>query len=786
MRGNLRTALGITLALPLLGAVAVSTHAVVLPTEWSLSAPPAQVAPTGTLPQSARLTRDGKHLIVVEGGDAGAGLSVLDPATLAEQAHVKLDGAFGDIALDGSAEGYWVAGAGSDKLVHVAGDAATPDRTIALPAGFWASAVALSPDGKTLAASGDLVDEVALIDASAGTLLGAVKTGRHPSGLAFTRDGKKLYVANWGERSVTAIDVATRAVRATIEVGLHPEKLLLSPNGKLVYVSETDDDAIGSIVVASDGEARRATSNMIPSSRSGLSLEPIGKSPTSMALSRDGTRLYVACSAENAVEVYRISGNQFFPTLLGAIPTGWYPTAVSVDESGTGLYVADGMGEGSRANPEFDPFAHPPVWKGYDAASLIGSVRRIPIPSEEAIVHGRETVLGLGGPFLSAATHVPGVLDDGPGGAQPGRGVVRWHGPIEHVIYVIKENRTYDQVLGDLPGGDGDPSLAYFGAKITPNEHALAQRFGIFDRTFADSVVSADGHNWSMAAFADDYLEKMWPANYGGRRKLYDFEDGADASVPHNGFIWDLADAAHLSLRDYGEFVTNPFRKGEDSTTQMPGLKGHIDPHYPGFDTTFRDEDREAEWAREFAGYVQRDDLPALELVRMPNDHTAGTRPGSRKPQAMVAENDLAVGRLVEVVSHSKYWKSTAIFIIEDDAQNGPDHVDDQRTTFYVISPYAKGGLQHAHYSTAGVLRTIELILGLPPMSPYDASARPLYAAFADTPNLAPYDALPAQIDLDARNTSLSYRAADSARMDFSHADAAPAGVLNDILAHAR
>ena len=772
MRRSLRSALGVALALPLLGAVAASSHVVVLPTEWSLSPPPAQVAPTGTLPQSARLTRDGKHLIVVEGGDAGAGLTVLDPQTLAEQAHAKLDGAFGDIALDGSPDGYWVAGAGTDTLMHFAGDATTPDRTLALPAGFWATAVALSPDGKVLAASGDLVDRVALISAADGTLLGSVKTGRHPNGLAFTRDGAKLYVANWGERSVSVIDVASRAVRKTIEVGLHPEKLLLSPNGRLVYVSETDDDTIGTIVVGSDGEARPATSKMVPTSRRGLGLEPMGKSPTAMALSRDGTRLFVACSAENAVEVYGISGNQYFPSFLGAIPAGWYPTAVTLDASGTGLYVANGMGESSRANPQFDPFAHPPVYKGYDAASLIGSIRRIPIPSADAIARGRETVLGLGGPYLSAA--------------QPGGRIAGWSVPVKHVIYVIKENRTYDQVLGDLPGGDGDPALAYFGAKITPNEHALAQRFGIFDRTFADSVVSADGHNWSMGAFANDYLEKMWPANYGGRRKLYDFEDGADASVPHNGFIWDLADAAHLSLRDYGEFVTNAFRKGEDSTTQMPGLKGRIDPHYPGFDTNFRDEDREAEWAREFAGYVQRDDLPAIELVRLPNDHTAGTRVGSRKPQSMVAENDLAVGRLVDTVSHSKYWKSTAIFIIEDDAQNGPDHVDDQRTTFYLISPYAAGGLQHAHYSTAGVLRTIELILGLPPMSAYDASAQPLYAAFTDKPNFAAYDALPEQVDLEARNSSLSYRAADSAKMDFSRADAVPPGELNDILAHAR
>ena len=541
MRRKLRAALGVALALPLLGAVALSTRAVVLPTEWSLVAPPEQVATVGTLPESARLTRDGKHLVVIEGGDAGAGITLLDPASLATQAHAKLDGAFGDVALDATPDGFWVAGAGTDALLHFSGGAVAPDRRIALPAGFWAGAVALSPDGKTLAASGDLADRVALVDAAAGTVLGTVKTGHHPSGLAFTPDGAKLYVANWGESSVTVIDVAKRAAGATLAVGLHPEKLLLSPNGKVLYVSETDDDAVSSIVIDTNGQPRPATS--------GPRIDLFGKSPTAMALSPDGKRLLVACSAQNAVEVYGIAGNQYFPTYEGAIPTGWYPTAVTPDASGAGLYVANGMGESSRANPQFDPYARPPVWKGYDAASLAGSVRRIAMPSDAELARGSATVLALGGPFLAAAAQSTRVRDDGPEGEQPGRTIVSPRGPIKHVVYVIKENRTYDQVLGDLPGGDGDPALAYFGAKITPNEHALALRFGIFDRTFADSVVSADGHNWSTAAFANDYVEKMWPANYGGRRKLYDFEDGADAAVPHGGYLWDDADRAGLSLR---------------------------------------------------------------------------------------------------------------------------------------------------------------------------------------------------------------------------------------------
>jgi YVTN family beta-propeller protein len=778
MRGR-GTALGLAaaFALPLLGAAAATT--VVLPTEWSIGPAQAQVTDVPPLPESARLTADGKHLVVLIGGNAGSSLSFLDPGDLHRQAATGLSGAFGDVAPDPKGDGFWAAGGGSDTLYHVLAELNANGARIALPRGFWASAVVVSPDATLLATSGDQADEVAFVDPLEGKVTGIVKTGSHPNGLAFSLDSKTLYVANWGAKSVSVVDVAARSVRATIPVGDHPEALLLSPDGKRLYVSETDDDTIGVIDTARNERIGGANVGLY-----GGTL--FGASPTAMALSHDGARLFVACSAANAIAVLNV-GPDGMPHAFGALPVGWYPTAVTLDATGNGLYVANGMGETTRANPDFDPYAKPlPRWLGYDARSLIGSVRRVPIPSDDRIVAGIAAVRALAGPFMTEAIDQPDVRMRGPKSDEPGRSVVRYGGPIKHVIYIIKENRTYDQVLGDVPGADGDPNLAYFGGKVTPNQHALAARFGIFDATFADAVVSADGHNWSMGAFANDYLEKTWPPNYGGRRIGYDFEDGADASVPHSGFLWNAAARGGVSFRDYGEFVTNPARKGDDVTTHMPDLIGHIDPRYIGFDTAYSDRDREAEWAREFDGYVKNGDLPALEIVRLPNDHTAGTTPGSRSPIAMVAENDLALGRLVDAVSHSKYWNDTAIFAIEDDAQNGPDHVNDHRTTFYLASPWAKGGLQHARYSTAGIVRTIELILGLPPMSSYDASARPLYAAFTDKPDARPFEALPAQTDLEAFNGPNAYRARDSAKMDFTHADAAPQAELNDILAHAR
>jgi hypothetical protein len=406
---------------------------------------------------------------------------------------------------------------------------------------------------------------------------------------------------------------------------------------------------------------------------------------------------------------------------------------------------------------------------GYDAVSSVGSVRRVPIPGDDALARGLAAV---------RANLPPAVA------APPGT-VVRSGGPLRHVIYVVKENRTYDQVLGDLPGANGDPALALFGADVTPNEHALAQRFGILDNTFANAKVSADGHNWSMAAFANDYLERMWPPNYGGRRSLYDFEDGADASVPHAGFLWNDALAHGITVRNYGEFTTETEGTHTPVTSHMPGLDRVTDAQFVGFDLGVSDLAREAEWAHEFEAYAANGTLPQLEIVRLPNDHTSGTRPGALVPSAFVAQNDAALGKMIDELSHSRYWNDTVVFVVEDDAQNGPDHVDDERMPAFVISAYSAGGVVHEHYSTAGIVRTIELILGLPPMTVYDASARPLYAAFALAPDTAPYEALPARVPLDETNKRTAYRAADSARADFSREDAVPSGELNDILWHA-
>jgi YVTN family beta-propeller protein len=730
-----------------------------LPNDWTIAPPPGPVATTGTMPQGITLSRDGSRAFVVDAGYAPPDLRVLDTRSLVTIGTVPLNDAFGVPLRDAAGDGVWVAGASTNTIVHVDTGALRVDRTVAFGNDFYPTSIARSPDGSTLAVTGDLANRIAFVDERSGHVTSVWGTSAHPKATAFAADGSLAFVASWEGRTLDVIDPGKGAI-GSIAVGLHPAAI--AAGAKRLYVADADDDDITVVDIAAKHAVARVA----------LGLNPlVGASPNALTL--DGDRLYVTCGAANLIAVMRVDASGGL-TAAGTIPAGWYPTAVAVDRRAGSLYVTDGKGEGGHANPGYQPLARVHAGDGrpgYIAGNLVGSVRRLPIPGDADLAASAGERARLGAPNRAAAA--------------PDDPVVRPNGPLKHIIYVIKENRSYDQVLGDVAGADGDPSLVMFGANITPNEHALVARFGDFDRFFDNAHVSADGHNWSMAAFANDYLEKMWPAEYAGRRKLYDFEDGAHASVPHAGYLWDLAARSGVSFRNYGEFASAGATRDSDVTVDMPSLRDRTDLHFPTFDMSVPDVDRLREWQREYDAFERSGTLPQLIVLRLPRDHTAGTRPGSVTPQGMVADNDLAVGRLAQIVSHGPDWNDTAIFVLEDDAQNGADHVDEQRSTFYLISPYAAGGVQHLTYTTASVIRTIELILGMPPLTPYDAGARPLDAAFTARADLRPFDALPAQTDTEILNAKAAYRAADSARLDFAHEDAAPDGELNDILWHA-
>ena len=738
-------------ALTCCSAVVLAQHnSIVLPSGWRIEPPSGPVAIVGTMPQGIALSPDRSRLAVVESGVNPPALRVLDSSSLRDIRTVALPGAFGKPVWRDTTH-VLVAGANGDALYDVDTDDGA-FTTASLQKNAWPDAVALAPNGAA-AVSND--GNGTVIVGSGPTLAAAtaISVGSHPGDLIFSRDGNTLYAAMRGGRDVVVIQHG--AIRQHIAVGLHPSALALSPDGAKLYVAVADDDNLVTI----DTREQRVVARVSLRFRD-RRLSQTGTSPNAIAVDTDG-RVFVSCGAANAVAVVDPNGKV---TQGPQIPVGWYPSGVAVAVGAHILYVANGKGEGAPPNPQFNPFRRDS--RGYVASITVGSVRRIDVAA-----------------LSSSATGKAAVNDALAEWQAPIHTVIHPHGPIQHVIYIIKENRSYDQVLGDIRGANGDSRLVQFGEKFTPNQHALARRFGVLDNAYTNSQVSADGHNWTDAAFANDYLERFWPNNYGDRRDLYDFQTGGAPVMPRNGYIWDAALKAHVSFRDYGEDIQfDP--KTKTNRTTFSGLQGHFDPRFIGWNLNVPDSARFKAWHAEFTHFVAARNLPQLEIVYLPNDHTAGSKPGSPTPQAYVALNDYAVGEVIDTVSHSAYWRSTAVFIVEDDAQNGPDHVSDQRSTFYIASPYAVGGVHHAHYSTVSVVRTIELLLGLPALSVYDQTAQPLYDVFGVQPDARPFVAIQPRIDVRAINRRTAYGAATSARMNFNEPDAANARDLNDILAH--
>jgi hypothetical protein len=465
---------------------------------------------------------------------------------------------------------------------------------------------------------------------------------------------------------------------------------------------------------------------------------------------------------------------------LGFIPVGWYPTSVRVTPDGHRLLVANGKGITPKANGE-------PSAPGKDPSHYIGdlytgtlSVIDLPRGSQwETQMAAWTADVYRCSPLKAGA-----AVTVAPPAGNPIPARVGDAGPIKYVIYIIKENRTYDQVLGDMAKGNGDPKLCLFPERVTPNEHKLAREFVLLDNFYADAEVSANGHEWSMAAYCTDFVEKTWPLAYGHSRNgkfPYPAEGSFPIASPAAGYIWDRANEAGVSYRSYGEFVTDDQRADQPGRPKVRALVGHIDPHFRGFDLGYSDLKRADRFIAEFQRLEAAGQMPRLQIVRLPNDHTHGATVFFPKPASYVAENDLALGRLVEAVSHSKLWPQTALFVIEDDAQNGSDHVDAHRTTAFVMSPYVRhGATDSTLYSTTSMMRTMELILGLKPMSQFDAAATPMYDSFQSEPDARPYEAAPANIDLGEKNTRAAW--GSGLKMNFAKEDQADDYLLNEVV----
>jgi YVTN family beta-propeller protein len=592
------------------------------------------------------------------------------------------------------------------------------------------------------------------------------------------RNGALLYVSDWADRAVLAVRPEDLRTVAKIQVGEHPNQLALHPKDDRLFVACASSNCVSVIDTKRGHVTETIYTALFPRA-------PEGSTPDALAVAPDGKTLYVANADNNCVAVIDIavpSKSQ----VKGFIPTGWYPTAVAVTPDNKTLLVGVGKGNQTKANPIYkDSQKGAPSGRDlpfpYIGTTLSGALSLVPVPEEKQLAEYTAAV-------YRNCPYSDRLLSNAPSRhktAIPTR--VGDPSPIKYVLYIIKENRTYDQVFGDLKKGNGDPSLVMFGEEVSPNHHKLAEEFVLLDNLYCNGQVSRDGHPWSTMAYHTDYIARDWHLTYSRRAGVDDDDEGNLQKAP-SGYLWDACARHGLSYRSYGEYgrrVSQP-----DGTLKMegavPGLVGHMCPDY-GFPRApgqrSRDTDNVEIFLKEYRAFEKAGTMPRFIVMSLGEDHTSGTTPGAFTPQACVASNDLALGRLVEAVSQSKLWPQTAILVIEDDAQNGPDHVDAHRTVGLVISPYTKRRhVDSTQYSTVSMIRTIELILGLPPLSQYDAAARPMFESFTDQPDLTPYRHVPARIDLDAKNTKLAYGAERSRKMDFSEYDRIDDFELNEIL----
>jgi YVTN family beta-propeller protein len=737
-----------------IAAYAAPAHGGVLPNGWTVT-PAGTLTPLGTMPLHMSLDRTGRWIAVTNAGYARLSLTIVDAATGSIADSKTLGGAFYGVAFSHDDQTVYASTAAKDGVERFAFDAAKGTlRDLGpwtLAAGdVWTAGLAISPDDGTVYVAANLADELYAVDAKSGMVRWSAPTGTQPYAVALSPDGKRAYVSDWAGAAVSIIDTATGLKVADVAVAAHPNALAVAPDGSTVYVACANGDDVDAIDTTTDA-VRAIDAGLWPHAAEGTT-------PNGLALSPDARTLYVADAGDDAVAVIDVSGS---PRLAGGIPVGWYVTDVAASADGKWVYALDGNGTNGHPNPLFQ---HGDVDANKDDTYYIGSLmtgdlERIRTPGASSLKDGLATARSVAEPKSYFAFPA--------------------HDAIKHVVYVVKENRTYDEVLGDDRRGNGDASLAIFGKRITPNIHRLADDFALLDNFEENSFVSADGHNWVNAAYATDYVEKLWPADYAGRDRPYDFE-GTAASNPSAGYIWDDAIAHGRTVRDYGEFV----KQGPlPSVGDVPSLAGHVDPRYRGWDLKYSDQSRIDEWEREFAQFERNGDLPDLEIVYLPDDHTGAVSPGYRTPYAMLASNDYAVGRLVDTLSHSRYWKDTVVFVVEDDSQAGPDHVSAQRAEALVAGgPIRRGVVDHTQYTQCSVLLTIEILLGLPPMSQFDADATPMMGLIAAKPDLRPWRASHPNVDIGKTNASHAPGAQASLRLDLREADASNAALFDQIL----
>lgn len=746
-------------------AAELEKRRVVLPNGWALS-PAGKSLPLGDLPLNLVLSSSGKLMAATNNGQSTQTITLIDPASERILDEVEINKSWYGLVFNQDGTKLYASGGNDNMIVIYNTSNQKLEKLDSIVLGKpWP--VKISPTGLAIDDEAGKLFIVTKEDSALYVVnlqdkaFRRIGLGHEAYSCLLSPDKKSLYVSLWGGDKVAIVDPLGMRVKSTIQVGSNPNDMVLTKDGEYLFVAQANDNSVSVIETADEKVVEVFTSAVVSESLA-------GSTTNALALSADEKKLYIANADNNCLAVFDVSEPGKGKS-LGFIPTGWYPTAVKFWNGK--IWVANGKGGKSLANPKGpNPYEKRTDSTQYIGGLFKGSLSIIDEPDDETLKVYSQAVF-KNTPYTKAIEDLAEGEEGNPiprkkGGASP----------IKYVFYIVKENRTYDQVFGDIKTGNGDTSICLFPEKVTPNQHALAKEFVLLDNFYVNAEVSADGHNWSMAAYANDYVEKTWPTSYGNRGGSYDYEGSREIAYPKDGFIWDYCARAGVSYRSYGEFI-------EDGKAQLKSLEGHYDPDFPQYNLKIADMVRFQKWQHDFDSLLSKQAVPQFSTIRLPNNHTAGARIGMPTPRAMVAENDLALGKIVEHISKSSIWNQSAIFVIEDDAQNGPDHVDAHRSTALVISPYTKRRVTVSEmYSTASMLRTMELILGLPPMSQFDAAATPMWKCFNSNANVTAFNALPATYDINEMNKEKTAISELSAGFNLEVMDAAPDVAFSEVI----
>jgi YVTN family beta-propeller protein len=753
---------------------------VTLPNGWALT-PIGRSFPLGDLPLNMVLSKSNQLMAVTNNGQGTQSIQLINPITEKVLDSKIIERSWYGLAFSADEKKLYASGGHNNRIeiFSIENNKLTLSDSIVLGK-KWPNKV--SPAGIAIDDSKQLLyivtredNQLYIVDLKNKQIIHKQALDGEAYACVLSPNQEFLYISCWGCDKVYQFSTSQRKMLAEIPVGDNPNEMVLNKKGTILYVANANDNSVSVINTKEQKVVEILNVALYPDA-------PNGSTTNGLALTANEKTLYVANADNNCLAVYDVS-KPVQSKSKGFIPVGWYPTNVKV--VGNKIFVTNGKGFSSKANVYGpNPFANkqivlhhegdPNKPKGveYIAGLFMGTMSVINIPSPKQMSVYSQVVY-QNTPYNKGKEK---IVQGEAGNPIPRR--VGDKSPIKYVFYVIKENRTYDQVLGDMKEGNGDPRLTLFGENITPNQHALARNFVLLDNFYVDGEVSMDGHNWTMGAYATDFLEKSWVSSYGGRGGSYDGEGNRKVANNKGGFFWDHAKKAGVSFRSYGEFVDN-------YKANIPVLEGNFCKYFTGYNNSVMDTTRFYQWKRDFDSLLAINKVPQFNSVRFSNDHTEGLRLGRPTPYAHVADNDFAVGLFVEYLSKSPIWKETAIFIVEDDAQNGADHVDAHRSIAFVAGGFVKRGyVDHTMYSTSSALRTMELIVGIPPMSQYDAAATPMWRCFTSTPNLNSFNALMPTIHLKEKNTARNEWQRRSEQFNLAKEDAVPDLEFNKVLWH--